>query len=182
LDNGPRESKILLFRSKHNYIDSWNAFITDGEHEPFFWPANQLSTYPAGLYLSSNSSECTTEDEFRLVLPFGIGSNGYAPKSDGSRFGENGDSKDVKAKDTFADLYQPGYQPFSQGHEQRLVCVLKSWRGMVERGDWRVDQNGVAGGLDVWWEADTELRWEKYTISLIASQSPTASTNGILPN
>jgi hypothetical protein len=164
------EAPVLLFRSKRNYVDSWNAFTTGGEKTPFLWPLNQLSTYPAGLYLSSSFSKSTTEDEFRLILPFGIGSNGYARKSDGSRFGENRGIEHGEAKDTFTDLYRPGYQPFSESHEQRLVCVLRSWRGMVERGDWEIDQNGVAGGLDVWREADTELHWEKYVIPLLKEE------------
>jgi hypothetical protein len=35
---------------------------------------------------------------------------------------------------------------------------------MVERGDWQIDENGVAGGMDVWREADSEEKWEAYVI------------------
>lgn len=176
-DDSGEGAPVLLFRSKHNDVDSCNAFTTGGEDVPFPWPFNQLSTYPVGLYLSTSSSSSTTEDELRLILPFGIGSNGYARKSDGSRFGENRGSKDVEAKDTFADLYRPGYQPFSESHEQRLVRVLKSWHGMVERGDWEIDQNGVAGGLDVWRKVDTELQWEKYVIPLLQEEDGVTALN-----
>jgi hypothetical protein len=35
---------------------------------------------------------------------------------------------------------------------------------MVERRDWEIDEKGVAGGMGVWREADTEQAWEKYVI------------------
>jgi hypothetical protein len=57
------------------------------------------------------------------------------------------------------DLYRAGYQPF-----ESLFDVLKSWRGMVERGDWQIDENGVAGGMHVWRETDTGEKWAKYVI------------------
>lgn len=31
-----------------------------------------------------------------------------------------------------------------------------SWRAMVERGDWEVEGNGVAGEVEKWKEADEE--------------------------
>ena len=156
---------VLLFRSKHNYVDSLRAPTSEG-NTPFNHPFDQIPTYSAGLYFLPDP---TFEDEFKLVLPFGIGANGYARKSDGSRFGENSESEDVEVTNTFADLYQLGYSPFDGILENRLVGVLKSWLGMVERGDWKIDRYGVAGGIDVWREADTEQGWEKYTIPLVAS-------------
>lgn len=53
--------------------------------------------------------------------------------------------------------------------KSKHVGVLKTWLGMVERGDWKIDRYGVAGGIDVWREADTEQDWEKYVIPLVAS-------------
>lgn len=90
--------------------------------------------------------------------------------SDGTRTGDNIENRlEVNAKDTFADLYWPGYQPFRETGEHRIVRVLESWLGMVERGDWKIDQAGVAGGIDAWKEADTEEGWEKYMIPLLES-------------
>jgi hypothetical protein len=161
---------LLLFRSKHEYgDDSLRASIGQWD-APFYYPYNEPLLYVAGLYLSPRSmSKSSTEDEVRLILPFGIGANGYARKSDGERFGWNSENQDKHAKDTFADLYRPGYQPFREMGEQKLVRVLESWLGMVERGDWKIDQFGVAGGIDVWKEADTEERWERYVIPLLGS-------------
>jgi hypothetical protein len=217
--DGATNPAILLFRSKHNYVNSFRAPIKAGfletnilgswvysclckvfksnmigslpkpqflrqlaksfqtmrgstseEHEqfdhPFGYPIYQISTFAAGLYLLPPDE---SEDEFKFVLPFGIGANGYARKSDGSRFGENSESDCVVAKDKCADLYGTGYSPFDNNHENRLVGVLKSWLGMVERGDWKIDQYGVAGGIDVWREADTEQGWEKYVIPVVAN-------------
>lgn len=71
---------------------------------------------------------------------------------------------DQPCRSHISNLYQPVYQPSEQQHEQSLVDVLESWRGIVERGDWQIDENGVAGSIDVWREADTEDKWERYVI------------------
>jgi hypothetical protein len=86
----------------------------------------------------------TAEHECLLILPFGIGANEFARKSDGSKFGRR-----RAGGDSHMDLYRPGYQPLEDHHEHSLVDVLKSWRGVVERGDWQIDENEVAGGMDV---------------------------------
>ena len=159
-DSDPDIPPILLFRSKSNFTDETIPNIVTGEPIPklFSW-YNRIKTYPAGLYLPP-TSPVQAEDECMLILPFGIGENGHARKTDGSRFGMEGYGE----KSSHIDLYRPGYQPFEQPHEQSLVDVLESWRGMVERGDWQIDENGVAGNMDVWREADTEEKWEKYVI------------------
>jgi hypothetical protein len=162
-DGAATSPPVLLFHSKHNYVDSFRV-STSEVPTPFDNPFDQIPTYAAGLYFCPNP---ISEDEVKLVLPFGIGANGYARMSDGSRFGENVESKSVRTKNTFSDLYRPGHQPFDGIHENRLVGVLKSWFGMVERGDWKIDQYGVAGGIDVWREADTEQGWERYVIPIV---------------
>jgi hypothetical protein len=35
---------------------------------------------------------------------------------------------------------------------------------MVESGKWEVDQDGVAGGMEKWREADTEEHWQDYQL------------------
>lgn len=59
------------------------------------------------------------------MLPFGA--SGYAQKSDGSRLGGNRGGVEGL-------LCQPSYQPFVEIHGARLVGILRSWLGMVERG------------------------------------------------
>ncbi|KAF2273042.1 uncharacterized protein EI97DRAFT_503825 [Westerdykella ornata] len=125
------------------------------------------SRYNAGLYLIPLG--CSRfEDEFQLILPFGIGAKGYARMSDGSRFCENTASRDpemaMSNMDTFADLYRPGYQPFEDFREHRLFTLLENWRERVECGDWDIGEDGVEGSMEVWREADTEHGWQKYVL------------------
>jgi hypothetical protein len=156
---------ILLFRSEHHYTAPPTSDIT-GSNLPFSWPYNQVLRYPSGLYLAPVDRESSSvfEDECKLVLPFGIGGHGFARMSDGARFGENTEDKRVEPGDTFADLYQPGYQPFSEIHGVRLVKVLRSWTKMVEKGDWRIDGQGVVGDMNEWRKDDTEHSWNKYVV------------------
>ncbi|CAO2656576.1 Nn.00g053790.m01.CDS01 [Neocucurbitaria sp. VM-36] len=150
---------ILLFRSKSNYTDETTTNVRTSEPIAQLFPQfSRITTYPAGLYLRPTSTT-KVEDECLFILPFGIGANGYARKSDGSKFGRK-----KNGEDSHVDLYRPGYQPFEEQHEQSLVDVLESWRGMVERGDWPIDENGVAGGMDVWKEADSKEGWEGYVV------------------
>jgi hypothetical protein len=157
---------LLLFRA----VDNGAPYMApaSGDECPFGYPLNGFENYPAGLYLSCTSSSYNNsfEDESTLVLPFRIGARGFARKSDGARFGENTSDRDdhVEASDTFSDMYQPGHQPFIEGHQVRLFCVLENWLGMVQRGDWKVDANGVMGGIAEWRKADTEEEWVKYVI------------------
>jgi hypothetical protein len=155
---------ILLFRSLEQYSHPSSPNI----NHPFYWPFSETSSFPAGLYFSSILLQDRNrwDDQCLLVLPFGIGANGFARMSDGTRFGEDPEDEDVRPKNTFIDLYQTGHQPFLEMHRVRLVDVLKSWLGMVERGDWEVDQNGIVGGIEKWRDADTESGWEKYYVPI----------------
>lgn len=134
---------------------------------PFQMPFTEVKHYPAGLYLScyAPSYYNAFEDECKLVLPFRIGAQGFARTSDGARFGEDTDNATkVVAQNTFVDLYQPGYNPFIKGHPRQLVHLLKNWLTMVREGHWKVDAEGVVGGIEEWRKADTKEHWEKYTI------------------
>lgn len=107
------------------------------------------------------------EDSVKLVLPFGIGSRGFARTADGARYGENKeDRNDVQARDTFDDLYRLGYSPFIESHNVRFVQVLRAWRNSVESGFWTVGENGVEGGIGKFREADTEDKWREYTVPM----------------
>lgn len=152
---------ILLFRFKANYTDNTMPNNRTGEPIAQLFPRHsRITTYPAGLYLRP-SSTISAEDECLFLLPFGIGANGYARRSDGSKFGSR-----RTPVDSCFDLYRPGYQPFEQHHEHGLRDVLENWRGLVESGVWQVDENGVAGGIDVWREADSKERWTHYVIPI----------------
>jgi len=168
---------LLLFRFKANYTDNTMPNNRTGEPIAQLFPRHsRITTYPAGLYLRP-SSTTSAEDECLFLLPFGIGANGYARRSDGSKFG----SRRTPADSCF-DLYRPGYQPFEQHHEHSLRDVLENWRGLVESGVWQVDENGVAGGIDVWREADSKERWTHYVIPIPYSGTESQSDPRVFSN
>lgn len=154
---------MLLFRSTTHYHD---APPTAKDILPFGWLYSQLTRFPAGLYLQAGNrgSSNPFDDECVLVLPYGIGANGYARTSDGALFGENSEAAEADSRDMAMELYQPGHQPFTEIHGVRLDSVLRSWLGMVERGDWKVDGGGVVSGMEEWRKADTGSEWEKYVV------------------
>lgn len=159
----PKIPPILLFRTISNHTDETTFNIRSGEPIAQLFPQfSRITTYPAGLYLRPTSTT-KAKDECVFILPFGIGANGYARKSDGSRFGRR-----EPGEDSQVDLYRPGYQPFEEQHEQSFVDVLQSWRGTVESGNSQIDENGVAGRMDVWREADSEGGWKGYVVPMAA--------------
>jgi hypothetical protein len=160
---------ILLFRAVHPPdTDEEYKGPAGNDGHAFWYPFKATEDYAAGLYLS-NCDENLPEDLCHMVLPFGIGANGYARKSDGALFGENYEDDHPEARDVFTELYSPGHDPFGLMHSHGLSKILKNWLGMIERGDWKVDENGVAGGIDKWKEADTEEHWDKYVLPIYES-------------
>ncbi|KAI1384807.1 uncharacterized protein F4822DRAFT_373741 [Hypoxylon trugodes] len=162
---------ILLFRASDMFRTPPSPHGVDdqtGSYLPFAWPWSGVRTYPAGLYLTDSDRQAMCfEDGARVVLPFGIGASGYARTSDGARFGENKEEKGSllhRMKDTHADLYQLGYNPFIESHEVRLVQVLHLWHKQIETGAWEVGRDGVLGGIEKWREADSEAGWKGYVV------------------
>jgi hypothetical protein len=156
---------ILLFASSQFFQ---LADIDEREDPPFHDPYDKLSSVPAGIYLlqSERQLEHAFEDAVKLVLPFGIGGNGYARMSDGLQIGDRRDSEDRSCADRYTDLYQQGWNPFIEMHQVRLVKVFESWKRMVERGDWKVGARGVEGTIEAFKEADTEEGWWKFVIPI----------------
>ncbi len=67
-------------------------------------------------------------------------------------------------KDLSTELYQMGYPPFAAGHDVRLILVLQRWIGMLMRENWKVDKNGVVGGVEMFKLADTEEHWGEFQV------------------
>ncbi|KAJ4319697.1 hypothetical protein N0V94_003756 [Neodidymelliopsis sp. IMI 364377] len=147
---------ILLFYSKLNYNQSQNQ-IEPGGTGPFGYPYRPNTSFPAGLYLLETDMS-KSDDSCKFVLPFSIGGKGYARRTEGAFYKEN------EPKDSFDDLFSLGSHPFETTTEQSLASVLKNWLEMVEIRHWKIDENGVAGGMEIWKEAGTEEHWEKYVI------------------
>ncbi|CAO2656567.1 Nn.00g053700.m01.CDS01 [Neocucurbitaria sp. VM-36] len=147
---------ILIFYSKLNYNNSQDL-MEPGGTGPFGYDHRHFTSFPAGLYLIQTRWSMS-DDACKFILPFSIGGNGYARRTDGLVYGWG------YTRGSFDDLYSLGSHPFETHNEQNLASVLRNWLGMVERGDWKIDENGVAGGMEIWKEADTEEHWEKYVI------------------
>ncbi|KAK7919973.1 hypothetical protein PG985_007995 [Apiospora marii] len=137
---------------------------------PFGRPWSDVPSYQAGLYFTETDQGHwhTFEDGVKLVLPFGIGSRGYARTADGALFGENTEQRHgaIEGRDRHDALFQLGYQPFGADHEVRLVQVLWVWVRLVESGAWKVGPDGVLGGMQKWRDADTWWYWKKYVVPM----------------
>jgi hypothetical protein len=156
---------ILLFASSESFQ---LADRDEKEDPPFQNPYDELSSVPAGVYLLEAERQLghAFEDAVKLVLPFGIGGNGFARMSDGLQIGDQRYSEDRSYSDRHTETYQQGWNPFIEMHQVRLLKILESWKGMVERGDWKVGAEGVEGTIEAFKEADTEEGWRKFVIPI----------------
>ncbi|KAL4879022.1 hypothetical protein BJY04DRAFT_220618 [Aspergillus karnatakaensis] len=106
-------------------------------------------------------------NESHLSLPFKLGGNGYAVQSSGEPLGYNIKRGYDAPENSGRTLYQSGYPTgFTDWRLVQVHKVLENWAEMVEEGLWGVDGDGVAGGIEVFREADTEEGWEDYVIPL----------------
>jgi hypothetical protein len=106
----------------------------------------------AGLYLTP---DCIHAHSSTLILPFQLGAHGHVLKGGGITVEREKPGQGV--------LYQHGECfPFLPVHGTPLAAVLVNWWEQVENEDWQVNQNGVAGGEDVWRKADMEENAENY--------------------
>lgn len=144
---------ILLFRSESRVpISSLSPLSFD---HPYEGPAT--GQCPAGLYLSQcdRTSNTPFEDGCELVLPYDF-ENGWAKQSDLS---------DLVDRSSVDSLLQSGTDPFNQRHPTQLRGFLEIVVANIRADNWPVDSCGVAGGLDVWKQADTE-KWQDYWLPL----------------
>lgn len=150
---------ILLFA--YSGIVNLNDKNDRKKKTPLSWPCSQLSSFPAGLYLteSERSKGREFEDGVKFILDFGIGANRFARTSDGVRIGDAADYSE-----RIAELYQLGWNRSINIHEVELLGVLQTWRNMVERGDWKIGAEGVQGSVEGFGEADTEEGWWKFVV------------------
>lgn len=140
---GGHSVPFLLFRGDQSTSLSCKA--------PFYPdPENSLQGVPAGLYicLTGAGSPAVFGNSCRLLLPFNIGARHHARYSNGKQIQED-TPWDETPKDTAHELYQPGpHSGFLEQHEVQLHKVLLNWAERVEAGDWEVNADGVAGGIE----------------------------------
>lgn len=106
----------------------------------------------AGLYLTPDG---THTHSISPLLPFSVGANGYVRMNDGTILELTSQGQDA--------LYRHHQcSPFLPAHDTPLAAVLVNWCDLIEKGNWHVDENGVADGGDRWKEADTQDQAEDY--------------------
>ncbi|KAL4952023.1 hypothetical protein BDW69DRAFT_201026 [Aspergillus filifer] len=124
-------------------------------------------SFPAAFYIHPvvQKPPLCYSNGCHLALPFAIGKKGHARKSNGEPFGKDNLGYKPDPRNEHAGLYQPGMTDgFGDYHDVQIDKVLRIWAERVERGDWDVDGDGVAGGIEKFREADTEEHWEEYWI------------------
>ena len=147
---------LLLFRGEGESISPWVG--------PWF-PDGEPRSIPAGLYIEDIHKDIAQDygNQCKLLLPFGIGANGYARSSNGLLLGYSSNPPLLtdEADQLYQIIYYSGLLP-GWSHGQFLDKILTSWAERVELGDWVVTEDGVSGGMEKFKEADTSLHWEKY--------------------
>ncbi|KAJ5369845.1 uncharacterized protein N7496_005937 [Penicillium cataractarum] len=158
---GGHSVPFLLFRG-----DQWISLRCKPRYYPD--PEDSLQGVPTGLYICPTGIEspATFGNSCRLLLPFNIGARHHARYSNGEQLQEE-TPWDETPKDTAHELYQPGsHSGFLERHEVQIHKILLNWAERVEAGDWEVNTDGVAGGIEKFEEADTLESWRKYQIPL----------------
>ena len=150
---------LLLFRGERENKSPWTR--------PWF-PDGKAENIPSGLYIEPTDKNFNWQsgNQSPLLLPFSIGSNGFARGSNGvpfkcARFPGTEWPDQIYQEDLFSGY--SGYLPWDS-RSSYLHKVLESWAERVEMGDWQVDQDGVVGGIDKFKEADTGEHWREYFI------------------
>jgi hypothetical protein len=150
---------LLLFRGERENKSPWTR--------PWF-PDGKAEKIPSGLYIEPTDKDFNWEsgNQSRLLLPFSIGSNGFARSSNSipfkrARFPGTDRPDQLYQEDLFSGY--SGYLPWDS-RSSYLHKILESWAERVEMGDWQVGEDGVVGGIDKFKEADTEEHWREYFI------------------
>ncbi|KAI6875989.1 hypothetical protein KC338_g619 [Hortaea werneckii] len=147
---------ILLFRGDQTvptegiwwfgrFSNKYNSMLPDAPS------TRDVPDCPSGLYFSTchRTHGHPEENGCNLILPFDF-EDGFAKTRDG-----------MPAEKSY-DLLQAGTNPFNDNHPLAITAFLETVRENVENGHWAVDERGVAGGIYVWKQADTEEYWDKY--------------------
>jgi hypothetical protein len=118
---------ILIFAS----MKSFQLAPRDEQEDPPFQPPyNKLFSVPAGLYFleSERGRIHGFEDAVKLILPFGVGGNGFARTSDGLQIGDRRISEEPSCSNRYTDLYQQGWN-----HSSRCIRYVWSRSSRVGR-------------------------------------------------
>lgn len=141
---------ILLFRNDVT-VDSEDLNF----QYPYSGPGAMESECQVGFWLDrcDRMSGTPFEDGCRLVLPMRF-ENGFARLSD---------MTPMQSQD---GLLQIGANPYNARHPFQLQAFLEMALSNVQQEYWTVNADGVAGGIEVWEDADTEERWQNYWVPI----------------
>jgi hypothetical protein len=145
---------LLLFRGDGENTTPWSLrWLLDGRKD-----------IPAGLYLEAVHAFISDDpgNDSRLLLPFEVGRNGYARSSNGVLLNDCG--IDRMYDKLYRDHQPTGILPWGS-HSSYIHKVLVNWAERVESGDWEVNGDGVANGIEKFKDADTPDHWMKYQTS-----------------
>ncbi|OJJ05224.1 hypothetical protein ASPVEDRAFT_44747 [Aspergillus versicolor CBS 583.65] len=146
--------------SPHNHLGQYPGNcplrifqIDDAEYHQPVARGNHLGLYniAAGFYIDPVVQQWPLfwSNVCRLLLPFAIGGSGWARMSNGQPFGITDSDyldKYPEPRDSHGDLYQNGtINGITNSDMVQIDKVLNNWADRVERGDWVVDEDGVAG-------------------------------------
>ncbi|KAF4634252.1 hypothetical protein G7Y89_g3857 [Cudoniella acicularis] len=109
---------VLLFPTVEKVqFDLQDQYGARNPFRPVYVDALKHINIPAGIYSDAISRVETdnAEEGFTFVLPYTIGENKFARKSDGSQLGEG----------NFKDLYQHGFKPFGGDWSRAVLCSYK---------------------------------------------------------
>lgn len=153
-DEIPESIPLLLFRGKEENKSPWVR--------PWF-PDGIVEDIPSGLYIES-LEDWRAEDsgnETRLLLPFAIGKNKFARSSEGFLIWKWGPGHGTDG--LYRGSFASGIMPLDS-FSSHIHRVLLNWAERVENGDWEVNEDGVAHGIEKFKDADTQEHWKKYHI------------------
>lgn len=138
---------VLLFEGTGNATDGMD------------FPWNTSNPVPSGLYLYAETpwSSCGV-----LKLPFRLGNSGWARSCEALYAGRRIPNDERRPR---SEMYMPDFNLFIDAHRgTRLEVIFNNWRGMIERGIWEIDVNGVSADISKFKEADTEETWKEYVL------------------
>lgn len=139
-----------------------------GDERVVFTAQNELwAEFEAPLLLDKLSGVYLWPDDnfadgVRLITPWIVGNNGYLRNGNSPAL----DLSDPSRRRTEGNdvLYQHGLCPFFGSHQTQLVTLLRMWTSSVESGLFSVGPDGVEGGMEVFYLADTEDHAEEFNV------------------
>jgi hypothetical protein len=143
----------------------YKKHLTGSEYRYNGYPWQHAMEFDTGLYITG-ARHIERPDGCKLLLSFPVTPDKWAKFGDGFL---------INSEHSYDGLYQPerasdnhwalmGSQGEDVQWNLRLEVLLKNWTSMIENGHWEVGEDGVLGGAEKFKEADSEDKWQLYSI------------------